>query len=382
MTLVRRLVLVVLGVVHLGGCGPVGSGGDPVFDPGLPGADVVPVAGPAYVEQVLIGRQHTLVHTPAHTTRLAGAAEVAWRADGRAVVVDGFDAFVLDPDTGAPVSGRVPVGEFGLTPEALTTTRTEHPARVLVYDAALGDVRRIDVPAAEAESDQIGGLDAEFHLHGRPYTLGGVTFVEWGVNSEDDTLTDHGLFRIEGDQVTQALRNEPLVRLWASLDGSALLAIMQDNGEDEDCGGCSVEQKVVELDPATGEIAADYGTPPGYSRSWRISALDKVGGRVVVQFVVRSGESGGSYQTWTYDGSWHRLVAAGDTRTRFQVGGAMAWAGDTGEPNRPFDLSWTPSAGSVQVIRERSTPCPTDRTDWTACPTVSLPGSLLPLDIA
>jgi hypothetical protein len=340
---------------------------------------VRPVPGPAYAEQVLIGRSHTLVHTPTHTTRLARAPDVVWRADGTAIVVGGARARVLDPATGRWLSGRVRVGEYGVSPEALTTVGPRNPDRVTVYDAALGDPRTIEVPAAEAETDQLGE-DAEFHLHGRPYTLGGVTFVEWGVNSENDLLTDHGLFRIEGDRISQALRNEPLVRLWPSADGGSLLAIMQDNGEDEDCGGCSVEQKVVELDPRTGEIAADYGMPPGYDRAWRISGLDKVGTTVVVQFVVRTGESGGAYQTWTYDGAWRRLAEAGDTRTRFQVGGEIAWSGDTGEANLPYDLTWAPASGSVEIIRDRSTPCPTDKTDWTACPTVSLPGSLLPLD--
>lgn len=368
----------VLLVPLLAGC----SGSEPVLDPDLPAVEVRAVPGPSYAEQVLLGRQHLLVHAPGHTTRVDRGWEAVWRPDGSVVVLGSRWARVLDPATGEWRSGRVRIGEYGITPEALTTLggRGRGEGRVVVNDAALASSRKVVIPESAAESDQIDGPDAEFQLHGRPYTLGGVTFVEWGVNSESDTVTDHGLFRVEGERITQALRNEPLVRLWPSIDGSALLAIMQDNGEDEDCGGCQVEQKVVELDPDTGEIAADYGTPPGYTRDWRISSLDKVGRVLAVQYVVREGESGGRYQTWTYDGSWHRQTASGDTRTRFQAGGTLTWAGDTGEPNQPYDLIWHPSSGPAEVIRDRATPCPTDDTDWTACPTVSLPGSLLPLD--
>lgn len=353
-----------------------------MLGPVLPAAEVRPVPGPSYAEQVPLGRRHLLIHTPTHTTRVDRGWEAAWRPDGSVLVLGSSWARVLDPATGAWLSGRVRIGEYGLTPEALTTLGDGGGAgsgatgRVVVHDAALATARKITIPATAAESDQIE--QGEFQLHGRAYTLDGVTYVEWGINSEDDTLTDHGLLRVQGERITPALRNRPLVRLWPSHDGSALLAIMQDNGEDEDCGGCQVEQKVVELDPATGEIAADYGTPPGYTRDWRISALDKVGRVLAVQYVVRDGESGGSYQTWTYDGDWQRQRASGDTRTRFQAGGTMTWAGDSGEPHLPYELVWRPLSGPAQVLRDRDEPCPTDDTDWTACPTVSVPGSLLP----
>ncbi|TNM36432.1 hypothetical protein FHP29_20035 [Nocardioides albidus] len=378
-----RVVVLLLCAALLSGCdNPVDGvlgGSDDVLGPQLPAADVLPVPGPTYVEEVQMGKPRLIIHAPGHTTAVRRGWEAAWRPDGTVLVLGSSWARVLDPATGAWLSGRARIGEYGVTPEALTTLGG--PAgRVLVYDAALAGVRKLTVPSAAAETDQIDGLDAEFQLHGRPYTLGGVTFVEWGINSEDDTRTDHGLFRIEGEEITQALRNEPLVRLWPSFDGAALLAIMQDNGEDEDCGGCKVEQKIVELDPDTGEIAADYGMPPGYARAWRISSLDKVDRTVVVQFVVRPGESGGSYQTWTYDGSWHRLAEAGDTRSRFQAGGVMAWSGDTGEPNQPFTLTWTPASGESVVLRDPSSPCPEDETFGPVCPTISLPGSLLPLD--
>lgn len=376
-----RVVLLLLCAALVAGCdNPVDGvlgGSDEVLGPQLPAADVLPVPGPTYVEQVQIGRPRLVIHTPEHTTAVRSGWEATWRPDGTVVVAGSSWARVLDPATGAWLSGRARISEYGVTPEALTTLGGPE-GRVLVYDAALAGVRKITVPAASAETDQLGE-DAEFQLHGRPYTLGGATFVEWGVNSEDDTRTDHGLFRIEGDRITQALRNQPIVRLWPSLDGAALLAIMQDNGEDEDCGGCKVEQKVVELDPGTGEVAADYGMPPGYDRSWRISTLDKVDRTLVVQFVVRSGESGGSYQTWTYDGSWTRLEAAGDTRSRFQVGGTIAWSGDTGEQNRPFTLRWTPDSGEQVVLQDPASPCPEDESYGPVCPTISLPGSLLPL---
>ncbi len=40
-----------------------------------------------------------------------------------------------------------------------------------------------------------------------------------------------------------------------------------------------MRQDVVEIDPANGKIAGTYGAPPGYTKDWRITRLDKVGAR-------------------------------------------------------------------------------------------------------
>lgn len=358
--------------VMLGGCGT-----DDVTSPAGPGAEVRAWPGPSYAEVTLNGTPHTVVHTPTRRTRIPGAAEVIWRADGRAVVVTEGKARVLDPATGRWLGKSAEVSTPGLTPEALTTLDPASPTTVRVLDPNLAETRTIDVPTTSVETDQLGE-DAEFQLHGRPFTLAGVTWVEWGVNSEDDTRRDHGLLRIDGDTITESLHNEPLVRLQPSTDGSALLAVMQDNGEDEDCGGCQVEQRIVELDPESGDIAADYGMPPGYTRDWRIAAMDRVGDRVAAQFVVRRGESGGEYQTWRYDGDWHRVGAGTTARVRHQEGGSLEWTGDSGEESSPFGLVWRPSSGRAQTLRDRRTPCPTDATEWTSCPEITAPGALLP----
>jgi hypothetical protein len=370
-------------------------------------ADVVPSPLPPSPVATLPGPAYALVPIDASTgpasvvvggdeRRLGkGVAEARWTPDGHLLVARlaprnsfAYDLSLLDPATGEVLASRRTSSDLGVTPEAVTM-RASFRNRLTVLSPDLEVVSRIRVDESAVETDQLDD-DAEFQLYGTPYTLAGVTWVPWGVNSEDDTRTDHGVLRIEDGVPTEVLRNQPFVRLQPSSDGATLLAVMQDNGEDESCGGCIVEQTLVELDPATGEVAADYGTPPGYTRFWRIEELDKTGNHVVVRYRVgesgearEAGESPGpEWQTWIYDGDWRHETSSDGTRTSWQDGGRLVWrqtdlGRDEGE-GAAFELTWfAPGSTDGEVLVSGDDPCPR-RHGAVLCPLVVAAGSLLP----
>jgi hypothetical protein len=289
---------------------------------------------------------------------------------------------VVDPAT---LEARGPrrryVDEWRVTPEGITVVdRTRRKTRITVYSLDLAESHDIDVRATDVETDQIGE-NAEFAISGQARTLGGATWVEWYVNSEDDTLTDHGLLRVEDGDVREVQRNTAIARIYASTDGAALLLLRQDKG-DEDCGGCVVEQNIAELDPLTGKIAGEYGMPEGYLRSWRVLALDKIGDRVVVNFQGRLG----SLSTWQYDGEWSEVPntegvlarwqgARGDGNSRLVIrprpdneeGSLYFW---------PFALRWEAAGGTEEVVGEADSCWREDGSK--RCGEVIMPGSLLP----
>ncbi len=395
------LGLLLAGVLAtLSACGVVG-GADPVADSTLPAAAVRTPPGPAYLTRSLALRPRWQATVAGRTTSLDGALEPVWLPDGRLFVprveperrgsTARERAQVLDPASGE-VLREVPstfLGDWAVTPEAITLRTTR---RVIVYSPDLSDPRVVEVDASSVESDQIEGPDAPFSTFGPAYTLDGVTWVQWGINSEDDTRTDHGVLRIEAGEPVEVLRNEPVVSLRPSSDGAAMLVLMQDNGADDDCGGCVVEQRVVELDPATGEVAADYGVPDDYDRSWRVEALDKIDEQVVVRFAIGEAETrrdpGVARQTWVYDGDWRHLDELDGTRTTWQDGGRLVWTQletrrDEGE-GAAYRLEWTPDDGPSEVIVDGAGECRRNRGAMAVpvgaalCALVDAPGSLLP----
>ncbi len=377
------------------GCDLLG-GGAAVHDSTLP-ADDRRTPGPSYL-QIPTWQEGepdpSVMHTPSRTREVRGDSYAWWTRDGDLVTAvrgglrlnapDGDDARVrdhlLNPD------------QTGITAEALSALHERERLRVDVYSPDLTEHRTIEVPPGALETDQGSGPYAELTLHGDPVTLDGVTWVEWGINTEDDTVTDHGLLRIEGDEVEGVLRNEPIVRLLPAYDGSALLLLRQDNGEDLDCGGCVVEQDLVELDPATGQVAAEYDMPPGYDRHWRVDAVDKVGDTVAVRFRVYAGEDGvgpAEWQLWTYDGAWSEQEELAGVRVWYQDGGRLVEtpldperATNTAAGEYPATLTWVPGeTGSIdggEVLFE-----PTEETCRLGrgeefCPLLITTGSLLP----
>lgn len=368
---------------------------EPSLDSPLPARPVTAITGPAYVvmplvfgpkpwQVVIAGREASLGSWIVDTTWMPNGHLLVEETKGpeRPAVLR-----VVDPQTGTGLAERRGEGVTGVTGEAITVL---HPRRnvVRVFGPDLSVKRVIDVPADAVETDQIDGSgNAAFSLHHTPFTLDGVTWVQWGINSEDDTLTDHGLLRIENGTVQEALRNQPLVSLWPASDGSALLALMQDNGADESCGGCVVDQKIVELDPRTGSIAVDYGTPDGYSDQWRVERMDKIGERLVVRYQLRENQAASDprpfRQTWIYDGGWEEFADVRDGRTTWQAGGRLTWSQDDpmrdeGEGAR-YTLVWTPVSGEPQTLIPTSGSCPR-RYGFNACTMIEPPGSMLPPD--
>ena len=102
-----------------------------------------------------------------------------------------------------------------------------------------------------------------------------VVFARWsepGGTVDDDGR--YGMVRVadEGREITSINEGVPITRLFRSYYGAALLAARRTHGDP--CGGCRVTQRLVEADPATGEIAADYGMPAAYAKDWRVEHVD------------------------------------------------------------------------------------------------------------
>ncbi|WP_372728274.1 hypothetical protein [Nocardioides sp.] len=381
---VPALTLAVVLALGLVGCRA--GGGDPVVDSVLPAGERVVPAGPAYLAQELKARAfHWSVVVGGESRELGRLDDATWLADGRVLArPSGSRLQVIDPVTGEVEAERRINGQWGVTPEAITV-RHDRRNRIVVLATDLTRPRTIDVPDSAVETDQLEEDTAELSLHHAAYTLAGVTWVQWGINSEDDTRTDHGVLRIEDGVPTEVLRDEPVVSLLPSRDGAALLVLMQDNGEDQSCGGCVVEQTIVELDPATGEVAAEYGMPDGYERSWRVETLDKIGSEVVARFVIgeaeEAGDPGVARQTWTYDGDWTQLGRLDEVRTWWQPGGRLEWQQrdtlrDEGEL-AAMRLSWLPRRGAPVELYGESRPC-REREGVERCPLIVAPGGLLP----
>ncbi len=369
----------------LAACTPV-EATDDVFPSVLP-ATAPTAPGPSYV-LLPPDRDPPTVHTASGSRELGITVHaVSWTNDGHLLAQGRNGIVALDPATGAHVGfdKRSQVA-LGVTPEAVTT-RGYRPTRLRVLTPDLADPRVIDVPESAMRTDQVdeGNPEAYRTLHDEALTLDGVTWVQWLVNSEDDEKDDHGILRIEGDEIVEVQRNEPVVRLYASADGAALLMLRQSSGVSE-CAGCVTSQELVELDPRTGEVAAEYDMPPDYERFWRVDAVDKIGDRVAVRFQVASSEAVDAefeWQTWAYDGEWRRVTEAGATRTWWQDGGRLVETPERERKNlsgvTPYRLEWVSDDGrtSTELTPDADT-CwrQTDGETW--CPEVVAPGSLVP----
>jgi hypothetical protein len=381
------------------GCEAI-AGDAEVFDSSLP-ADDRRAPGPSYL-QIPVWQEGrpdpAVMHTPSGTREVGEVSYAWWTRDGDLVAAagNGLRRYAADGDDARVRAPQLNPDQTGATAEAISALHWMDSLRVDVFTPDLAERRTVDVPPGALDTDQASGdSDAELHLHGDPVTLDGVTWVEWGVNSEDDTLTDHGLLRIEGDDIDDidgVLRNEPIVRLYPAHDGSALLLLRQDNGEDEDCGGCVVEQDLVELDPATGEVAEEYGMPPGYTRQWRVDAVDKVGDTVAVRFRVYAGEEEGAaaeWQLWTYDGEWSEQDDLAGVRVWYQDGGRLVetpidpeGAGQTAAGEVASTLTWVPGeTGSIEdgkvLFEPTKETCRLGQAEE-FCPMLVTTGSLLP----
>jgi hypothetical protein len=178
-------------------------------------------------------------------------------------------------------------------------------------------VRLPTKPTAQGKGEIVRSYAAQ------PVTVGGATFLRFSeVEDEEETLV-YGVMRIDRDGSTSdVLTGERITRLRVSADGRSLLAVQQHKGEP--CGGCVVRQDVVEIDPASGKITGRYGAPPGYTKEWRITRLDKVGATVAARYegICVSGDLAcipKQFGTWTYrNRKWSKVAGSDQTETWWQ----------------------------------------------------------------
>lgn len=117
------------------------------------------------------------------------------------------------------------------------------------------------------------------------HVIDGATFLAWHDSSEYYEDGDYGVLRVGrgGKGFSNTFLGNGVKSMWLSADGSALLATRRPH--DQPCGGCQVKLELVEIDPATGELAASYGMPDAYDKNWDVLDVDKVDGKVAISFV-------------------------------------------------------------------------------------------------
>ncbi|KQV76613.1 hypothetical protein ASC61_17290 [Aeromicrobium sp. Root344] len=226
---------------------------------------------------------------------------------------------LYDPVRGT-FSGSTITGQLDLPDDATTSISYIDGHRLLRWNLALTTRHVVTLPTKPRSK---GSGEVVRSYAARPVTVDGATFVRFSeVENEEKTLS-YGVMRIAADGSTSdVLKGDRITRLRVSADGRSLLAVQQHRGEP--CGGCVVRQDVVEIDPADGKIVGTYGAPPGYSKQWRITRLDKVGGTVAVRYE-GSCVTGDlacipkQHGTWTYrDGAWSKVAGSERTETWWQ----------------------------------------------------------------
>jgi hypothetical protein len=322
--------------------------------------------GPTYAAATSAG---LLLRTGDDKVTLSQASHGQWLPNGTALVVVSHRSTtlqVVDP-TRDSREETVDVPGFDRPGRSVTQInaldRQPHSAVLTAYSLNLQRLWRLRLPKTdnpEASSDN----ELERNYYGVAPTIDGLTYVMWHDGSEWYHDGDYGVARVEHGDVTNVLLNERIVALHLSADGASLLALRQHEGEP--CGGCVVEQEIVEIDPVTGAIAAQYGMPDDYTEEWRVEAIDKVGDRVAVRFTEYdwgdAADEAGMVEpvtvqrgTWSYDGAWSmiegsdaeitwwqgedRVVARPRTSEgRHRDGLALFWVHDGIETPLPGDL--------------------------------------------
>jgi hypothetical protein len=350
-------------------------GSTAVFDTGL---EPVPLefTGPTYAAAVPAG---LLLRSGETQLVLPGADHGRW-LPGADALVDrsrrSIELHVLDMAASAPAPGGavgtgVRVPGFDLPGRSVTQVnvldRLATPAVLSAYTPQLEKLWSLRLPETDNPDATRGNELARNYYNVAP-TIHGVTFVQWHDGSEWYEDGDYGVARIEDGKVTNVLLNERIVALYLSADGSGLLALRQKKGDP--CGGCVVEQEIVEIDPATGEIAGEYGMPEQYVEDWRVEAIDEVGDRVAVRFTETAWSENPADEddvapttvqrgTWVYDGDWSMVEGSEDELTWWQGadrvvarpaprepetgdGLRLFWIHDGGETPLPGDLEGGP----------------------------------------
>ncbi|MEJ7831541.1 MAG: hypothetical protein WKF79_01375 [Nocardioides sp.] len=300
------------------------SDSNAVFDGQVTPSDLG-LTAPAYAAATPQG----LLVRSGERSQVVASSAASWLPDGMVLLTPqgGRQGLVLiDAATGAR-GPEVPI-DFEAPSRSVVQVNVLDPSPrapfVTAYSPDLERRWRFVLPQTPADNDYDPQYEVERNYFGAAPTVGDVTFLQWAdsVGDFDDVDTDYGLLRIEGDpaegEVEAVLVNERIVGLYLSADGGALMALRQTRGEP--CGGCVVEQDIVEIDPATGRLAGEYGVPDGYGEAWRVSAMDKVGDRVAVRYEKRSSRAGADRPlgTFVYDGEWSKVPGSSTELTWWQ----------------------------------------------------------------
>lgn len=199
----------------------------------------------------------------------------------------------------------------------------DEPYRLTTYDLGGRELWHTDLPLTDNPDAEKGNELQRSYLSA--HVIDGATFLAWHDGSEWYEDGDYGLLRVGpgGKGFSNTFVGDGLKSVWLSADGAALLATRRPHGKP--CGGCQVKLELIEIDPATGEIAADYGMPDAYTKDWDVLEVDKVGDRVAISFTeaVFHDEETDLQQvlrsTWVHhDAGWSKVPGSGQERSWWQ----------------------------------------------------------------
>lgn len=226
---------------------------------------------------------------------LQRAVTAEWLPGGTALVYVRGGVRVWDPATN-DLGTRKVLGkrDFPVAPGDLKRSVSQVDVRVefagsdrtdlAAYDLGLARKWQVTLPGV---SDYGEGLaDGMVRDYQFGHTVDAITYLPWSEYQQDgiETQPHYGLLRVgpAGEVLGEVQVNERIKSMWLAADGSALLATRRTSGDP--CGGCQVELELVELDPATGDVVAEYGMPDEYDANWDVMDVDKVGAGVAIRF--------------------------------------------------------------------------------------------------
>lgn len=309
----------------LSGCGD--TPGEGVFASVVEPVEVS-VLAPQYAADLGERGEGTLVRRGAEERTFANGYRGTWLNDGRVLVTLAVSAscpgrkddppscgpdsgVVLDLDRGTarpvpglPAGAKLAVPVHGASP---TTARVNLVVSEPTFDAPVESVYRFTAgltdPVRTDEPDF--PADRQYYVKSfgqRIHSVGAWDFRTFSVGDEENTDHEGYLMREADGPWEKVLVDEGIRDLWVSRDGAALLGVQRVDPE-QDCDGCDRPERIVEIDPRNGEVAATYGTPADYAKTWRVAEIDKTGGRVLVRFLENQENQG----VWEYDGSWSEV---------------------------------------------------------------------------
>ena len=147
-------------------------------------------------------------------------------------------------------------------------------------------------------------------------TIDENTFAIYADGNDEDDGGEDGVVMFHDGKAKDVLVNQRITSLRLSSDGASLLAVQQKHGRP--CGGCVVNQEIVEINPEDGTIAGRYQVPAAYQKGWRVDRIDKIDGRVAVGYVVGCVDPGCGNRvvgTYVYDGSWTKVKGSEKANT-------------------------------------------------------------------